>query len=61
MGLTEGYTSPYFDDSHRALAKAARKFVAEVLLPEANAREQDGKPITRATWDGKSLPMGIYA
>ncbi|PPQ69172.1 hypothetical protein CVT26_003546 [Gymnopilus dilepis] len=41
--LTPGYYSPYYKDSHRKLHAAFRKFVEEVLVPDAQAREEDGK------------------
>ncbi|KZV68187.1 acyl-CoA dehydrogenase NM domain-like protein [Peniophora sp. CONT] len=41
--LAKGFKSPYYDDSHRALQKAVRLFVDEVIYPDAQAREEDGK------------------
>ncbi|KAI0749533.1 acyl-CoA dehydrogenase NM domain-like protein [Daedaleopsis nitida] len=43
LGLTEGYRSPYYHERHREFALAVRKFVDEVVTPDANAREEDGK------------------
>ncbi|RPD61123.1 acyl-CoA dehydrogenase NM domain-like protein [Lentinus tigrinus ALCF2SS1-7] len=43
LGLTPGYHSPYYTDSHRNFQRAARKFVDEVVTPDALAREEDGK------------------
>ncbi|EGN95089.1 hypothetical protein SERLA73DRAFT_95759 [Serpula lacrymans var. lacrymans S7.3] len=46
--LSDGYYSPYYKESHRNLQKAMRKFVDDILLPDAVAREADGKrPSTR--------------
>ncbi|PPQ69164.1 hypothetical protein CVT26_003538 [Gymnopilus dilepis] len=42
--LTDGYYSPYYTDNHRRFQKAVRKFVDEVISPDAAAREEDGKP-----------------
>nr|GAT56055.1 acyl-CoA dehydrogenase [Mycena chlorophos] len=42
--LTPGYHSPYFTEKHHAFQRAVRKFVEEVVLPDALAREEDGKP-----------------
>ncbi|KAF7308134.1 Acyl-CoA dehydrogenase [Mycena chlorophos] len=42
--LTSGYHSPYFTEKHHAFQRAVRKFVEEVVLPDALAREEDGKP-----------------
>lgn len=41
--LTPEFKSPYFKDSHRALQKAMRKFVDEVLYPDAQLCEENGK------------------
>ncbi|KAK2460888.1 hypothetical protein APHAL10511_007358 [Amanita phalloides] len=42
--LSDGYHSPYYTEDHRQFQKAVRKFTDEVILPDAMAREQDGKP-----------------
>ncbi|KAF7310093.1 Acyl-CoA dehydrogenase [Mycena indigotica] len=49
--LTKGYHSPYFGDKHRAFQAAVRKLLEEVVLPDALAREEDGKPVSQAVWD----------
>lgn len=41
--LTSGYHSPYYKDHHRKFQAAFRKFVEEVIVPDAQAREEDGK------------------
>ncbi|KAH7928080.1 acyl-CoA dehydrogenase NM domain-like protein [Leucogyrophana mollusca] len=41
--LSAGYYSPYFKESHKRLQGAMRKFVDEIILPDALAREEDGK------------------
>ncbi|RXK38326.1 acyl-CoA dehydrogenase [Tremella mesenterica] len=41
--LTPEYKSPYFKESHRALQKAMRIFVDELLYPDAQACEESGK------------------
>ncbi|KAF7795985.1 hypothetical protein EIP86_007154 [Pleurotus ostreatoroseus] len=41
--LSDGYHSPYYKESHRQLQKAVREFVDDVLYPDAQAREDDGK------------------
>ncbi|KAJ3491781.1 hypothetical protein NLI96_g451 [Meripilus lineatus] len=41
--LTQGYHSPYFKESHKRLQAAIRKFTDEVVYPDAQAREEDGK------------------
>ncbi|CAL1716402.1 unnamed protein product [Somion occarium] len=41
--LSEGYHSPYFTESHKRFQKVVRKFVDEVVFPDAMAREEDGK------------------
>lgn len=41
--LTPGYYSPYYKDTHRKLQGFMRKFVDEIVIPDAQAREEDGK------------------
>ncbi|GAW05231.1 acyl- - peroxisomal [Lentinula edodes] len=41
--LTEGYYSPYYTENHRELQRAVRRFTDEYLVPDALAREEDGK------------------
>ncbi|KAH9945276.1 acyl-CoA dehydrogenase NM domain-like protein [Epithele typhae] len=42
-GFTPGFHSPYYKDTHRKFQAAVRKFVDEVVTPDALAREDDGK------------------
>eukprot|EP00403_Amphidinium_massartii_P011717 CAMPEP_0178415398 /NCGR_PEP_ID=MMETSP0689_2-20121128/23530_1 /TAXON_ID=160604 /ORGANISM="Amphidinium massartii, Strain CS-259" /LENGTH=520 /DNA_ID=CAMNT_0020036715 /DNA_START=27 /DNA_END=1589 /DNA_ORIENTATION=- len=39
----QGFESPYFKDSHRALRKALRKFIAEEVMPDALECEAQNK------------------
>ncbi|KAF9266619.1 acyl-CoA dehydrogenase NM domain-like protein [Marasmius fiardii PR-910] len=41
--LSKGYYTPYYNESHRRLQTAMRKFTEEVVFPDAQAREEDGK------------------
>ncbi|GAA6063434.1 hypothetical protein JCM10212_002620 [Sporobolomyces blumeae] len=41
--LREGFKSPYYKDSHRALQKAIREFTDEHVRPDAQLHEKDGK------------------
>ncbi|WWC85396.1 uncharacterized protein L201_000259 [Kwoniella dendrophila CBS 6074] len=41
--LTPEFKSPYYKESHRALQKVMRKFVDEVIYPDAQACEESGK------------------
>ncbi|KDR76298.1 hypothetical protein GALMADRAFT_67494 [Galerina marginata CBS 339.88] len=41
--MTPGFSSPYYKESHRNLLLAFRKFVEEILVPDAELREADGK------------------
>ncbi|EIW84012.1 acyl-CoA dehydrogenase NM domain-like protein [Coniophora puteana RWD-64-598 SS2] len=41
--LGKGFHSPYYKESHRRLQRELRKFVDEVIMPDAFAREGDGK------------------
>ncbi|RYO99217.1 hypothetical protein DL764_006876 [Monosporascus ibericus] len=47
LWLTPAFKSPYYNDSHRRLQKAMRVFTETVVLPEAQAREVDGKYISQ--------------
>ncbi|KAJ7284912.1 acyl-CoA dehydrogenase/oxidase [Mycena rebaudengoi] len=49
--LTPGFKSPYFTDRHRAFQTAIRKFVETEVLPDALAREEDGKPPSQSVFD----------
>lgn len=41
--IREGFKSPYYKDSHRALQNAVREFVDEHVRPDAQLHEKDGK------------------
>ncbi|KIJ67085.1 hypothetical protein HYDPIDRAFT_26487 [Hydnomerulius pinastri MD-312] len=41
--LSSGFYSPYYKESHKKLQVALRKFVDEVLRPEAPSHEESGK------------------
>ncbi|KIM24952.1 hypothetical protein M408DRAFT_331433 [Serendipita vermifera MAFF 305830] len=49
--LTQGYYSPYFKESHKALQVAMRKFVDEIIYPDAQACEENGKRISQSVLD----------
>ncbi|KAF6757255.1 acyl-CoA dehydrogenase [Ephemerocybe angulata] len=49
--LSSGYHSPYFKDHHRKFQVAFRKFVEDVILPDAQAREEDGKRPSQYVFD----------
>ncbi|KAG6819296.1 hypothetical protein H0H93_013270, partial [Arthromyces matolae] len=49
--LTEGYYTPYYKDYHRRFQVAFRKFVETVMLPDAQAREEDGKRPSQSVFD----------
>jgi hypothetical protein len=49
--LSKGYHSPYYKDTHRQLHKELRKFVDDVMYPDAQAREEDGKRPSQAVFD----------
>ncbi|KAF8962776.1 acyl-CoA dehydrogenase [Flammula alnicola] len=46
--LSEGYHSPYYTENHRVFQKAVRKFIDEVITPDAQAHEEDGKPPSKS-------------
>ncbi|KAI0671567.1 acyl-CoA dehydrogenase NM domain-like protein [Trametes maxima] len=60
LGLTQGYQSPYYTDSHRKFQRAVRKFVDETLTPDALAREEDGKRPSLSVIN-KAAELGILA
>ncbi|RYP15671.1 hypothetical protein DL765_005565 [Monosporascus sp. GIB2] len=47
LWLTPAFKSPYYNESHRRLQKAMRVFTETVVMPEAQAREADGKYISQ--------------
>ncbi|KAF9468150.1 acyl-CoA dehydrogenase [Collybia nuda] len=49
--LSPGHYSPYFKDNHRRFQAAMRKFIEEVVLPDAQAREEDGKTPSKHVFD----------
>ncbi|KAH9919351.1 peroxisomal acyl-CoA-dehydrogenase [Amylocystis lapponica] len=49
--LTKGYSSPYFTERHRQFQLAVRKFIDEVVYPDAQLREQDGKRPSQVVFD----------
>lgn len=49
--LSKGYFSPYYSTSHRKFQKAMRKFFVEVIAPDAEACEANGKRISQDVLD----------
>lgn len=49
--LSKGYHSPYYKDHHRTFQAAYRKFVDEVLVPDAQLHEEDGKRPSQHVFD----------
>ncbi|TQV91294.1 hypothetical protein V2A60_009485 [Cordyceps javanica] len=47
LWLTPAFKTPYYNDTHRALQKAARVFVDEHLIPEAQDCEATGRYISQ--------------
>ncbi|KAG6857225.1 hypothetical protein H0H87_007644 [Tephrocybe sp. NHM501043] len=58
--LTEGYFSPYYKDHHRRFQAEFRKFVETVILPDAQAREEDGKRPSQSVFD-EMAKLGLIA
>ncbi|KAG7089767.1 hypothetical protein E1B28_011421 [Marasmius oreades] len=52
--LSKGYHSPYYNESHRRLQTAIRKFTEEVLFPDAQAREEDGKRVSQHIFEARA-------
>ncbi|KAG8918275.1 hypothetical protein FRC02_002492 [Tulasnella sp. 418] len=57
--LSKGYHSPYYKESHRKLQQAVRKFTDEVLYPDAQAREEDGKRPSQSVYDAMA-PLNLH-
>ncbi|ROV90579.1 hypothetical protein VSDG_07453 [Cytospora chrysosperma] len=51
LWLTPLFKSPYYNDSHRKLQKAIRKFTDLYVTPEAQAKEKDGTYISQELID----------
>ncbi|KAI5988790.1 acyl-CoA dehydrogenase/oxidase [Pisolithus albus] len=58
--LSPGYHSPYYSDNHRQFQKAVRRFIDEVVYPDAQAREEDGKRPSQVVFD-KMAEMNLHA
>ncbi|KAI6008105.1 acyl-CoA dehydrogenase/oxidase [Pisolithus orientalis] len=58
--LSPGYHSPYYSDNHRQFQKAVRLFIDEVVYPDAQAREEDGKRPSQVVFD-KMAEMNLHA
>ncbi|GJE96594.1 acyl-CoA dehydrogenase [Phanerochaete sordida] len=58
--LSEGYYSPYFKESHRRLQKAVRELVDELIYPDAQARELDGKRPSQSVID-RMAELNVHA
>ncbi|KAI6169247.1 acyl-CoA dehydrogenase/oxidase [Pisolithus thermaeus] len=61
IGRTEpSYHSPYYSDNHRQFQKAVRRFIDEVVYPDAQAREEDGKRPSQIVFD-KMADLNLHA
>ncbi|KIP05009.1 hypothetical protein PHLGIDRAFT_92667 [Phlebiopsis gigantea 11061_1 CR5-6] len=58
--LSEGYHSPYFKESHRRLQHAVREFIDDIVYPDAQAHEIDGKRPSQSVID-KMAELNIHA
>ncbi|CAA7267133.1 unnamed protein product [Cyclocybe aegerita] len=58
--LSEGYHSPYYTENHRKFQRAVRKFMDEVITPDAIAREEDGKPPSKSVLEAMAK-LNIHA
>ncbi len=45
--LSKGFHSPYYKESHRRFQQAVRKFVMDVVYPDATRCEDNGKRISQ--------------
>ncbi|KAF8625551.1 hypothetical protein AX15_005317 [Amanita polypyramis BW_CC] len=58
--LSPGYHSPYYTENHRRFQKVMRVFFETVVLPDAEAREADGKRPSQSVID-KMAELNIHA
>ncbi|EJD00822.1 acyl-CoA dehydrogenase NM domain-like protein [Fomitiporia mediterranea MF3/22] len=58
--LAEGFHSPFYTDGHRRFQRAMRKFVSEVIAPEMERCEVNGKRLSQNVVD-KMSEMNIHA
>lgn len=49
--LADGYHSPYYTEGHRKFQREMRKFVTEVVYPDAIKCEDNGKRISQEVVD----------
>lgn len=49
--LVPGFSSPFYNESHRRFQKAMRKLVNEVVLPDAIRCEESGKRVSQEVMD----------
>ncbi|KAI0303609.1 peroxisomal acyl-CoA-dehydrogenase [Multifurca ochricompacta] len=58
--LTKGFHSPYYTENHKAFQKVVRKFFDEVVYPDAQERELDGKRPSQEVFD-KMAEVNLHA
>ncbi|KDQ16195.1 hypothetical protein BOTBODRAFT_144637 [Botryobasidium botryosum FD-172 SS1] len=58
--LSDGYYSPYYNESHRAFCAELRKFVETEVLPEAQLHEETGKHPSKALL-ARHAELGLHA
>ncbi|KAG6918629.1 hypothetical protein DXG01_012748 [Tephrocybe rancida] len=58
--LTPGYFTPYYKDHHRRFQVEFRKFVETIILPDSQAREEDGKRPSQSVFD-EMAKIGLIA
>ncbi|PPQ67496.1 hypothetical protein CVT25_006037 [Psilocybe cyanescens] len=58
--LSDGYKSPYYSENHRRFQRAVRKFIDEVITPDAALHEEDGKPPSKSVIEAMAK-LGLHA
>ncbi|ETW83018.1 hypothetical protein HETIRDRAFT_474137 [Heterobasidion irregulare TC 32-1] len=58
--LSDGFSSPFYTENHRKFQQEVRKFVDEVIYPDAQAREEDGKRASQEVFD-KMAALNLHA
>ncbi|KAI0300738.1 acyl-CoA dehydrogenase [Russula brevipes] len=58
--LCKGFHSPYYTENHKAFQKTVRKFFDEVVYPDAQERELDGKRPSQDVFD-KMAEVNLHA
>jgi Cytochrome b5-like Heme/Steroid binding domain len=57
--LASGFHSPYYNESHRKFQAAMRKFFVEVISPDAQMCEENGKRVSQSVLDKMACALPL--